>query len=237
MTSPAEPHPQDGVATPEVASPGASLASAGGALLCAATQTVASLRPAARPLHPVGVVRPGRLHRHGSAPATGVAWLDEPGEDEVVVRLSRAVGLPGKLPDIHGLALRVFGPGWSGDVLLASTGWGRLGRYVLVPSLRPDCRPMTSLLPYRTPTGPVLLGARGTGVPGGYDVFWAHGSRPWRRFAALQMSAQAGAEQDISFDPVQHQVPGLEQYPSVVQLREPSYHRARRTRAEPTSTD
>ena len=47
----------------------------------------------------------GRIYRHGLDPGTGVPWIDEPGEDEVV-RLSRAIGLRG-LPDIHGLAVRV----------------------------------------------------------------------------------------------------------------------------------
>ena len=41
-----------------------------------------------------------------AGPALGVAWLDEPGADDVVVRLSRGGGLPAWCPDVHGLALR-----------------------------------------------------------------------------------------------------------------------------------
>ena len=82
----------------------------GGALLASATGALASVRRAAKPLHPDGEVVAGRLHRRGAgagAPRTGVPWLDEPGEDDVEVRRSRAIGLPSWLPDIHGLAVRV----------------------------------------------------------------------------------------------------------------------------------
>jgi hypothetical protein len=77
------------------------------------------------------------------------------------VRESRSVGLPEGLPDIHGLAVRVTNPdGTPGDLLLATTGWGRLTRFVLTVSRTTYGRPMTTLLPYRTDAGPVLLGAR-----------------------------------------------------------------------------
>ena len=66
----------------------------------------------------------GRIYRHGLSGA-GVPWLDEPGEDEVVVRLSRAIGLPGGLPDIHGLAVRIPSrTGTRGPVVRAPAGAG-----------------------------------------------------------------------------------------------------------------
>ena len=100
--------------------------SAGGQLLRAATGVVAA-RPAAKPLHPRGSVVRGTLRRTGAAERTGAAWLDDAGEDSVLVRQSRAVGLPAPVPDIFGLALRVpTGEGRHGDLLLASTGLGRL---------------------------------------------------------------------------------------------------------------
>ena len=202
-------------------------ASAGGAALAAATRAIAAVRPAAKPLHPQGVVRTGRLVRHGSVVGSGVAWLDEAGEDDVVVRLSRAVGLPRALPDIHGLAIRVLTPAHAGDLLLATTGWGRLGRFVLVPSRDAGSRPMTSLLPYRTAVGAVVLGARGTGV-GTYELSWAPYAGDWQTFATLQLGAEH--DQVVEFDPVRHQVPGLEQYSVVTRLREPAYLGARRSR-------
>src|SRR5919112_6416299 len=53
-------------------------------------------------LHPRGGIREGVVHRHGCRTTTGVAWIDEPGTDRVLVRLSRATGFPEFLPDIWG---------------------------------------------------------------------------------------------------------------------------------------
>jgi hypothetical protein len=141
------------------ADPRALVAAAGGQVLRAATAAMAAVRPASKPLHPRGDVVRGALTRSGLTPATGVPWLDEPGRDRVQVRLSRAVGLPRSLPDIHGLAMRVPTPMGFGDVLLASTGTGRATRFMLTATRDPGGRPMTTLLPYRTPAGAVLLGA------------------------------------------------------------------------------
>jgi hypothetical protein len=205
--------------------------SAGGALLAAATRSVAAVRPAAKPLHPAGDVVTGRVYRRGLRPGTGVAWLDEPGEDEVLVRLSRAIGLPGTMPDIHGLALRVPVPGGGfGDLLLASTGFGRLTRFVLTASRSAQGRPMTTLLPYRTSTGPLLIGARADGVET-FELSCAPAGGDWRPFADLRLCRLPADDAPVSFDPVRHQLPGLEQYPAVARLREPAYHTARGSRS------
>ena len=76
---------------------------AGGQILRAATGMIAA-RPAAKPLHPRGSVVRGALHRFGAAARTGAPWLDRTGDDRVLVRQSRAVGLPAPVPDIFGLA-------------------------------------------------------------------------------------------------------------------------------------
>jgi hypothetical protein len=198
-------------------------------VLAAATQTIALLRPARKPLHPDGELLRGRVHRHGSDPAAGVPWLDDAGEDEVLVRLSRAIGLPAALPDIHGLAIRVPSADGPADLLLASTGWGRLGRFVLTFAREPESRPLTSLLPYRTASGPVLVGARALS-PSGYALSWSPAGGEWRSFATLELSGEIATEEHVSFDPVVNQLPGLAQYPVVIRLREPSYTRARRSR-------
>jgi hypothetical protein len=206
--------------------------SAGGAVLAGATRSLAALRPAAKPLHPEGSLVRGRIYRHGLTPGTGVPWLDEAGEDEVVVRLSRAIGLPGLLPDIHGLAVRIpLEGGGHGDLLFASTGWGRVSRFVLTASRSPQGRPMTTLLPYATPSGPLLLGARADGAET-FELSCAPAGGDWRPFADLRFSqapARAG-DGAVDFDPVLNRIPGLEQYPSVAALREPSYRRARGSR-------
>jgi hypothetical protein len=205
-------------------------ADASGRVLSTVIRGVAALRPARKPLHPRGRVVRGRLHRRGSDPTTGVPWLDEPGVGEVLVRVSQAVGLPSWLPDIQGLALRTDPDGQPGDLLFATTGRGRVTRFLLTPSRGLD-RPMTTLLPYRTPTGPVLLGARRTDEHT-FELSWATASGPWRDFAGLVLLPD-GEERDpeISFDPVRNEVPGLDTYGWVRRLREPSYLQARRSRS------
>jgi len=206
--------------------------SAGGTLLAVATATVAALRPAAKPLHPRGEVVRGRLFRRGAQPATGVAWLDEPGQDDVLVRRSRAIGLPGAAPDVHGLAIRVPRPdGGYGDLLLATTGWGRVSRFVLTPTRSPEGRPMTTLLPYETVQGAVLIGARATGAES-FELAVAPYDGEWSVFADLRLSSLPGEDRDISFDAVANQLPGLAQYDVVERLREPAYQTARATRSE-----
>ena len=205
---------------------------AAGTVLGVGARTLSAVRPARKPLHPDGRVLQGRLRRHGMTPPTGVAFLDGAGEQQVLVRESRAIGLPPPLPDIHGLAIRVTNPdGSPGDLLLATTGWGRLTRFVLTPSRTTYGRPLTTLLPYRTVAGAVLLGARRTG-PGIVQLACAIGVRPWRVFAELSVSSDDSTDPTVSFDPVIHQVPGLGQYGAVVRLREPAYRSARRSRSD-----
>ena len=120
------------------------------------------------------------IGRRGAVGRTGVAWLDEAGTDHVAVRFSRSLDLPAPRPDILGMALRIATqPGQFGDVLLATTGTGLLGRYVLLPTCRYGLRAYTSLFPYRTLAGPLLLAAIPTaGSPRQYEL--AYAGRPDR---------------------------------------------------------
>lgn len=220
----------DGVSLPTSALHLAS--TAGGQALRAATRVVAA-RPAAKPLHPAGAVVRGTLHRFGGGPSTGAAWLDAPGEDRALVRQSRAVGLPAPLPDVFGLAVRVPTEGGSNaDLLFASTGLGRLTRFSLTLANRPHQRPLTTLLPYRTPAGPVILSAvfrTDTTV----ELAWARGTGEWHRFAELALDREADddtADMLVSFQPMENVPPGLEVYDWVRRLREPAYVTARRSR-------
>lgn len=206
-------------------------AAAGGSALAAVTRSMTAVRPSAKPLHPSGEVVSGTLDRHGSDAVSGVEWLDETGSDDVVVRLSRAVGLPESLPDIHGLALRVPTSGAHGDVLFASTGWSRLGRFVLTFARQRGTRPLTTLLPYHSSQGALWLGVRATG-PASYELAWSGPDADWHAFATLELSTTEAPDQAISFDPVRHQLPGLDQYSWVTRLREPSYLTARRSRRD-----
>ena len=97
------------------------LASLGGRVLAGIFGAASRLRPTLKPLHPRGECASGRIQRHGVTPATGVVWLDQPGQDDVLVRTSRAAGLP-LVSRRRGLAIRVplHGGGFA-DLLLATT--------------------------------------------------------------------------------------------------------------------
>jgi hypothetical protein len=199
-----------------------------GGALAGIARGVAAARAADKPLHPHGNVLTARLHRVGVRPPTGVPWLDETGTDDVIVRLSRAVGLPRGSPDIFGLALRVPVGEGHGDLLFASTGLGRIGRFILRPSGSPFGRPMTTLLPYRTDHGPLLLAAVANSDVA-FDVLCATGTAPWRSAGTVRLLTES-PDAMISFDPLLNTVPGLDNYPFVVALREPAYRIARLSR-------
>jgi hypothetical protein len=205
----------------------------GGAALAGVIRGVAAARPGGKPLHPQGEVRRGRLVRHGLASPTGSEWLDEPGEDDVLLRWSRAVGLPAPAPDIHGLAIRVLQPyGEHGDLLFATTGWSRPIRVLLLPGLSRE-RPMTTLLPYAPPNGAVVLGARPSGA-----ITTLHVASPlgeWREFAELHESDERADDEPIRFDPVLNTLPGLPFPRWVNRLREPSYRTARKSQPQPVT--
>jgi len=81
----------------------------------------------------------------------------------VVVRLSKGVGLPGTVPDVLGLAVRIadlYGSGEHQDLLLASSGSGGIGRMVLRPTSDHGSATYSTLVPYETPIGTGLLWAR-----------------------------------------------------------------------------
>lgn len=202
-----------------------------GRALAAATTGIATLRPADKPLHPDGRTWAGRLTRAGSEERTGVSWLDEPGEDEVLVRTSRAIGLPGPLPDVAGLAVRVRKDRTRhGDLLLASTGWDPVTRHLLVPAWRAN-QPLTTLLPYRSPAGPLVIGARPVDERT-WELTWAPVGGTWRHLGELTTELPLPDDAEASYDPVTNPLPGLEQYAWVSHLREHSYATARRLRGD-----
>lgn len=211
------------------------LARAAGGLLSSGAAAIGVLGRRVKPLHPEGVLHRATLTRFGSPVPTGMAWLDETGRDEALVRVSRAVGLPAPLPDIHGLAIRVAPEGTPSDVLLAGTGLGLLSRYLLLPSRTPTGHPLTTLLPYRSPRGPLLLGV----VPESerrFGLCWAAPLGPWTFFATLELGESLGDDTRVSFDPVVQPLPGTRQYAWVSRLREPAYRTARRRSHRSTGT-
>lgn len=203
------------------------LARTAGGALAAGTGALGAARHRVKPLHPAGQLRHATVTRMPGALPSGVAWLDAPGRDEALVRVSRAIGLPDALPDFQGLAIRVVLEGTEVDLLLASTGLGRLTRYLLTPARRPSGRSLTTLLPYRSPRGPLLLAA----VPESEHTFelrWAGPVGQWHTFGRLELGAPYGDDLQVSFDPILHVLPGLSHYSWVRLLREPAYWTARR---------
>lgn len=206
----------------------AGLSRAGGWTLAAATAAGSALRPARKPLHPKGQVWAATLTRHGaSAQSTGVGWLDEPGQQEATVRVSAAIGLPTALPDIHGLAIRVLQPKGEADILFATTGTRPGLRHVLRFTRSPTSSTHTTLLPYRSPSGPLLVAATPQGDRR-FQLSYALGSGPWHAFADLDLTRRV--EIEISFDPLLNPPAGLDNYGWVKRLREPAYRTARRSR-------
>lgn len=135
--------------------------------------------------------RKGRLIRGGSAEPTGVAWLDEEGEDVADARVFRSRLLR------RVLGVRVHAPAGDGDLVLVST---RRSRVLATP------------VPYETDTGPVVLGAEPLG-PNTHVLSWRRPAGSWHAFAVLRLDGARDAE-PLPFDPVRRQVPGLRRYPT-----------------------
>ncbi|MCX2927311.1 phosphodiesterase [Streptomyces sp. NEAU-W12] len=180
----------------------------------------------------------------------GVPWLDRPGSYRVTVRWSRALGLPRRLPDGLGLAVRVEdadGPGNVLDMLFTSSRSGRLGRHL--PLLRPDALagPYSTLLSYRVGGRERVLAAFPVPGPGGtmpalwqevarrpvrFDLRAAAPDEPWRTFASLSLEAvrTAPATSTVSYDPYAHSLPGLRPTGRLRRLRDAAYAGSRHGR-------
>jgi hypothetical protein len=208
-----------------------------------------------RALHPRGSVRPATVRREGLEPATGVPWLDQAGTDHVLVRLSRGAGLAPPKPDLLGLALRVsLADDQVSDLLLTTTGRAPVSRHVLRPARDPYRADYTSIVPFRTPTGRLMVGAfadisgvvtGGADAGGGFVLMVASVRGPWRRFGYLELAAgdveqragdvepragDAEEQPDVDFDPVLHPVPQLDLPGWLAHLRAPAYRASRRAR-------
>ena len=196
---------------------------------------VGKLRASSRKaLHPRGEIRRGVLHRRGCSWTTGVSWLDDAGSDEVLLRFSRSVGLPKPFPDVLGLAIRIpLDTGGNGDLLLATTGSGRFGRFVLRPARRRGAV-YSCLIPYQAARGPVLLAALPLDDDGSqFDVVCASLTGAWSSFGRLEVlsGSNLGRDAPVSFDPVLNIVPGLASYTWAAQLRRFAYADSRRARS------
>jgi hypothetical protein len=140
-----------------------------------------------RIFHPYGVgfagwLRP-RAERLVGAPALAT-------ESEVVVRLSRALGLPEWLPDPCGLGLRIpdaYGRGRHQDLLMVSSATAPLARHAILPARGFLDRPYSTVLPYRFRERLILVGVRALDAAG-----------PGPKLAELRDRDLAGLELDLA---------------------------------------
>ncbi|GAA2723222.1 hypothetical protein [Cellulomonas aerilata] len=218
----------------------------GGVGLGVATGTVAALRHD-RPMHAVGRTYHARLERTGTtSDRSGVAWIDQPRAQGGLVRFSRGAGLPARLPDVQGVAIRLDEPGGHTDLLLSSSGLRGLSRFVLVPRRSPLRGAAGSLMPFRGPHGPLLLAVQpapdgsGRGDRRGTDLtdpdlrgtrwhlLWSGTSGPWREVGVLTVGEDAGPDVDrrTRFGPVTATPPGLPSYRWARLVRDPAYRAA-----------
>lgn len=222
------------------------LARAAGAGLAGAVALVGRVRTG-RPFHPDGVWLSGTLTRFPGG-RSGIEWIDEGGQDRVRARFSRGIGLPGSWPDVLGLAVRCpRADGGAADLLLATTGRGRLSRYLLTPHRDAGRGVFWSIMPWRGRRGPVLIAAapgprprpvpaHRTGVtaalaaePWRLDLFWAAPLGPGRRFGRLELSPDPAGDDRDRFDPLLNVPAGAVTYDWTRRLREPGYARGRRS--------
>lgn len=127
-----------------------------------------------RAMHPVGVVTEASLTVDHTARVPS-AWRDLDGVTGVA-RFSKSIGLPGRVPDVLGIALRFGGQ----DLLLASAlGQAPFLQHVLVPTAGFDGAVFSSLLPHR--------------VDGNVGIIQARLTRPLREAATyLEAVRQTG---------------------------------------------
>lgn len=218
------------------------VASAAGRVVAVPLGAVARWR-GGRPMHPRGAVFDAVLERSGWVPPWGVPWLDQPARDPVVVRLSRGAGLPAPLPDLLGLAIRVPGADAPVDLLLTTTGSGRLARLLPVPR-RDTAAVYSSIMGYRSDAGVVRFAAfpDGDDVPSEpepladevarerlrFTLRAARGLGPWRAFGRLTVTAPRDPlDSGVRFDAVLNPPPGLVPDGPIARFRAPAYATAR----------
>lgn len=173
----------------------------------------------AKGFHPKGRVVEAVLEV--PAEVRSVGSLGRPGRYSAVVRFSDSIGLPAPWPDVRGFAMRV---GDRTDVLLSSGGRGPVARFVLIPRFRRRTV-MTSLVPFRSDAGPVLLSACPTPDRSIWTLEWARGAGPWHRLGTLTCVADPSTARDrpVRFDPVLNSPAGLPPYRWAARLRRPAY--------------
>ncbi len=201
-----------------------------------------------RPIHPRGVRLTGSLRWLTDRATSGIDFIDHPHTSELplTARASRSIGVPQPLPDVIGLALRFGTTAGPADLLLASTGFGVPSRFLLALHRSPSRARLTTLMPVKTPNGPLLFAAR-TLEPGDLPtdieslasrlevtswrlkLYYATPTGLWHPFAVIELWHEANGTDTLDrYDPVRNPIPGTTTYRWERRLREPSYLRVQR---------
>lgn len=201
-----------------------------------------------RGFHPFGVGFSARLTPQAAADV-GAPVFER--ETEVVVRLSRSLGLPEWLPEPYGLAIRfpdAYGPGAHQDFLLVTSALPPGGRHALLPARGFCDLPYSTLLPYRLRGETVLLGARGLAPRPGpklgdlreretgeleFELALAGLTGEWKPVARLALGKRLPPEhtEHLHFDPT-NTGGGLELVGLLNRLRGPAYSASQEGREE-----
>ena len=192
----------------------------------------------ARIFHPDGVASTAEVTvEPGDHPLDVLA-----GDHDAVVRISRAIGLPERFPDILGLAVKVLdahGPGTDQDFLLVTSGGGFPGHHLLLPTRSVTARPYSSLLPLRDARGErFLVGALPDDASGrSFALAVANVRGPWQPVGTVRLGDDLppDAGQRLQFTPW-HTGGGLRPSGLLNRLRRGAYagsQQARPDTAEP----
>ena len=214
--------------------------------------TVARLRRN-RSLHPNGVAYRATIEID-ERPAADLPSADllKPGaRHPAVVRFSRSIGLPERVPDILGIALRAvdaYGDAHHQDLLMVTSGLRPVTRHILLPgrSYFGDAH-FSTLLPYRIGgRGPLLVGAAALGEPAtgantaaaiaqlvataeqgrlSFRLDLAELRGPWRSFGRFHVEERLVGEPaaKLRFNPPVHTGGGFEPVGPFQGLRDPAY--------------
>ena len=191
--------------------------------------------------HPIGDAFEADLEM---SPGTDIALFegDPSATRRAVVRISKGVGLPGSLPDIYGLAIKVpdaWDEGADQDVLLATSGDGPVGRHVLRPSRAPSGR-FSSILPFTSGGRTFVFGAYAddgdtiVASPGTRIALGVSANDGWTRIATITLRAPFSGQ--VSFDPW-NTSPDLVPSGMLNALRRPAYEGSREGRDAPGTSD
>lgn len=124
---------------------------------------ISSLR-GSRSLHPKGVVYEASftVPDRPSALGQGAPLFDQPGTKRAVVRLSKSLGLPSRVPDLLGLTVRfvdAHGPGRHQDFPLITSADGPVAHHLMLPAASFFSLPYSSVLAYDIAGETRLVGA------------------------------------------------------------------------------